>query len=131
MLNVDYKIFAKILSDRLLKLVDDLIGKDQTGFIPGRYMKQNIHHVLNLMDFVKKRKANAAFIFLDAEKAFDNVSWLFLKEVIKKFNLGSRFSLWINQIYANQNARILVNGMVISEAVKVQKVVLCHLCYST
>ena len=35
LLNVDYKIFMKILADRFNKCATHLIHKDQAGFIPG------------------------------------------------------------------------------------------------
>lgn len=35
LLNVDYKIFMKIISERLKKILNHHIGEDQVGFLPG------------------------------------------------------------------------------------------------
>lgn len=43
LLNIDYKIYAKILANRLKKLLVDFIKEDQVGvFLPGRQLKDNI-----------------------------------------------------------------------------------------
>ena len=38
LLNVDYKILAKVLAIRLQKVISHLISSDQTGYIKGRYI---------------------------------------------------------------------------------------------
>ena len=44
-LNTDYKIIAKCLALRLKKVLPDIINNDQTGFLPGRYIGENIRLV--------------------------------------------------------------------------------------
>ena len=43
MLNVDYKILAKLLSNQLEIVLDNLIGPQQTGYMQGRFTDVNIH----------------------------------------------------------------------------------------
>ena len=38
LLNVDYKIFSKTIANRIQLVFNDIIHKDQTGFMTGRYM---------------------------------------------------------------------------------------------
>ena len=121
LLNTDYKIFAKILAERLKNCISEVIHEDQTGFMPGRQMKDNIRHVINVLQKVKNMKTKAATIFLDAEKAFDNVSWLFLKKTLQKTNCGSNFLSWIEKIYRRQDARLLINGMVVNQKIDIGK----------
>jgi len=42
LLNVSFKIFTKVLNNRLLKVADKLIGPSQTAFIPGRYIMEGV-----------------------------------------------------------------------------------------
>ena len=121
LLNLDYKIYAKILANRLEKCISDIIHEDQTCFMPGRYMKDNIRHMLNTIQKVKNSDTVAALIILDVEKAFDNVSWCFLQKVLHKVNCGPNFEKWIQNIYTRQNARLLVNGMVVNDGIKIEK----------
>jgi hypothetical protein len=42
LLNVSFKIFMKVLNNRILKVTDKLIGPSQTTFIPSRYITEGI-----------------------------------------------------------------------------------------
>ena len=42
MINVDIKIYAKILAERIRPLMEGLIDKDQAGFVPGRETRDNV-----------------------------------------------------------------------------------------
>lgn len=50
------------------------------------------------------------FMFLDVEKAFDNVSWSFLMKVLQNMNCEDKYLNWMWSIYTDQHIRILVNG---------------------
>ena len=42
LLDIIYKIVAKVLAKRVTNVVDKLVGRDQTGFIKGRNIGENI-----------------------------------------------------------------------------------------
>ena len=52
----------------------------------------------------------AAFIFLDQEKAFDRVNHGFLFKVMKAFNIGEEFVKWVKILYQNALAQVMING---------------------
>lgn len=51
-----------------------------------------------------------ALIFLDAEKAFDNVSWAFIKTQLEYVEFGHWTLQTIEQIYCSQFTKIVVNN---------------------
>ena len=52
-LNVDYKIASKAITKRLEKVLALIINPDQTGFIKGRYIEQNIRLINDILEQTK------------------------------------------------------------------------------
>jgi len=48
--DVDYKIASKAITKRLEKVLTLLINPDQTGFIKGRYIRQNIRLIKEILE---------------------------------------------------------------------------------
>lgn len=47
---------------------------------------------------------------LDAQKAFDRMSWQFLFQTLKRFGFGPNFINWIQTLYSSPQASVKVNG---------------------
>ena len=53
LLNVDYKCFTKVLTNRLVPIATKIIGESQTGFVKGRNILDGVvvlHEVLHELD---------------------------------------------------------------------------------
>lgn len=111
LINSYYKIFTNILANRFLKVLTQIIHQDQTGFLPRRSMRNNIRTIINVMEYYEQHpEKQMATIFIDAEKAFDNVSWKFMKEQLKRTIGDEDFVRMINMIYETQKVKIIING---------------------
>ena len=55
LMNVDYKIFAKILATRIQKVIDPLIHADQSGFLKGTYISENLLELLTTIEYCQKK----------------------------------------------------------------------------
>ncbi|KAJ8020919.1 SCO-spondin [Holothuria leucospilota] len=110
LLNTDYKIGAKALANRLKDVIHLLIGENQTGFIKGKLIGENIRFVLDLIDHTKNCHMPGFLFFIDFEKAFDSVDWIFLENTLRYFNFGSNFREWVQTLYNNSAACVLNNG---------------------
>uniref|UniRef100_A0A670IGH0 Reverse transcriptase domain-containing protein n=2 Tax=Podarcis muralis TaxID=64176 RepID=A0A670IGH0_PODMU len=121
LLNVDYKIFADILAKRFKKVLMEKIHKNQAGFLPKRHLADNVR---NIIDILEKLEVNintkAVLIFVDAEKAFDNISWSFMIKNLQGMGVGQGFENGIAAIYSEQKAKLIVNN-VITEELKIEK----------
>ena len=109
LLNCDIKILTKTLANRLKLVLPTIIHKSQTC-IPGRHIDTTVHTIRDLIQMAENEQMDAAFIFLDQEKAFDRVNHQLLYKVMKKYNIGDTFVKWIQQIYANATSQVIVNG---------------------
>ena len=86
LLNTDYKILTKALTNRLKGVIDSLVEPDQTGFKPGRLIQTNISTVRDLIDYTEETTIRSgALIFLDWEKAYDRLERSFLEKAMVFF----------------------------------------------
>lgn len=71
-----YKRIAKILSARLGEILPKFISANQTGFLKGRRISDNIGlaHEFSL-GFNRKNSSKRAIISLDFRKTFDSIRW--------------------------------------------------------
>ena len=49
-------------------------------------------------------------LLVDFEKAFDSLSWEYIKNSLKKLNFGENFIKWILIFQKSSNSRIILNG---------------------
>ena len=86
LLNVDYKIIAKVIASRVKSVLPSIISEDQTGFLKDRFIGENIRTLFDLIDYTQEKRLPGLLLFLDFEKAFDSLEWSFLYNSLKKFN---------------------------------------------
>ena len=91
MLCCDYKMFAKVIANRLQSVLPDIIHADQTGFIRGRQISHNLMELFSTIEYCKKMKIESFLMAIDFEKAFDKTEWSALEILLRKFNFGDNF----------------------------------------
>ena len=90
--------------------MDLLISPDQTGFLKGRYIGQNIRLVNDVVEQTKIQNIPGILVQLDFCKAFDTIEWSFIKRSLALFNFGDSIQQWVSTFYNNSESAVLNNG---------------------
>ena len=99
LLNTDYKIIKKTISNRIRKYTSHIIEDSQTGFIKGRYIGENIRLIQETIEALEEENHPGLILFADFEKAFDSISHDFMFNCLKCFNFGTDIIRWIKCFY--------------------------------
>ena len=110
LLNVDYKIASKAIVSRIEKFLPLLINSNQTGFMKGRYIGQNIRLINDIMEQTELQGIPGILLLLDFRKAFDTIEWGFIQQTLRLFNFGSCLRHWVKTLYTNSESTVLHNG---------------------
>lgn len=111
--NFAYKIISKILTNRLKPLLPDLITAEQSAFVEGRKIQDNIPIVQEVLHKVRtreKKKRFQAVLKLDMQKAYDRIECDFLKECLTKMGFCGKWVQWIMQCVSTVSFSIRFNG---------------------
>ena len=74
LLNVDYKVLARILAEKLKRVCESAISNPQKGFVPGRQITDLIRQMHLIQEYVDGTDTRGVIMLLDMEKAFDRCS---------------------------------------------------------
>jgi len=112
LLNTDYRLLSKVLTYRLLPVLDAVISVEQSAFLTNRSIGNNVWLLQLLPHRLAEERSNAVVAFLDTKKAFDTVDRSFLFAVLNKLGLGEGFLNWARLLLGDTRACAVMNGFV-------------------
>ena len=84
-MNVDAKIASKALAMRVKKTLCKLVYTDQTAYIKGRFI------IEDLLEYADQENEDGILFAADIEKAFDSVKHSFIYATLEKIRLWGQF----------------------------------------
>ena len=122
LLNVDYKIFTKIINDIIKPLLPDIILPSQNGFVQNRWIIDNIITFNEVASMAKQspRYKRSCATLIDFVKAFDSISHSALLNVLHHFGFPGRFVSLIKELLSNSTAKVRVNNF-LTEPISIRR----------
>ena len=110
LLNVDTKIFSKILANRIKKVLPSIIGPEQTAFVKGRYIGEGIQVINGILEYYKGKIDAGILLAIDFKKAFDSINHKFIFKTLKHFGFGKEYINMVRTLHQGAENAILNGG---------------------
>ena len=91
--NLIYKIYSKVLANRLKKLLPSIITEHQSAFTKDWLVSNNILVAFETLHSLQNYKSSShgfMAVKLDMSKAYDRVDWNFLENLMRKLGFNDR-----------------------------------------
>ena len=104
-----YKLLAKVLANRLKRVIGKLVNKVQNAFVEGRQILDASLIANEVIDSLMRKKERGILCKLDIEKAYDRISWNLIISVLQKMGFGRKWVNWIRWCISTTSFSILIN----------------------
>jgi hypothetical protein len=108
--NCIYKIVSKVIARRVKRILSDKISSEQFRFLEGRQIHEAIGVAQEALHSIKSRKLRSAVLKIDLSKAYDRVSWLYLRLLLTHLGFSVSFIRWIMCCITTVSFSVLING---------------------
>ncbi|CAA7042279.1 unnamed protein product [Microthlaspi erraticum] len=111
-LNTVYKLITRLISERLKKILPQIILADQTAFIKDRLLLENVLLAAEVIHGYH-RLGNTPRITLkiDIAKAFDSMRWDFILLCLKAYQIPDETIGWIRSCISTPSFSVSINGI--------------------
>ena len=113
LLNTSVKLITKLLANRLQTVIQNIIHKNQYGFIQTRTIQDCdcVAWAFEYLHLCHHSKKEIIILKLDFEKAFDKVEHGSILKVLKHLGFGDKWISWFNDILRSGTSVVLLNGI--------------------
>ena len=110
LLNTTYKLISSCLTNRLRPLLCRIISKEQKGFLENRSIADCTRLMYDLIFECQLKEISGLILLIDFEKAFNSISWEYIRDCLHRLNFGENLLKWIKMFQENSKSRVTLNG---------------------
>ena len=104
------KLIAKVLANRLKKVMNKLVNSTQNAFVEGSQILDASLIANKVIDSMLKKKEKWVHCKLDIETAYDKINWNFLTAVLIKMGFKEKWLGWIKWRISTASFSVMLNG---------------------
>nr|GEW84647.1 RNA-directed DNA polymerase, eukaryota, reverse transcriptase zinc-binding domain protein [Tanacetum cinerariifolium] len=79
-----YKVIAKVLANRLVTVLDDIVDEIQSAFVMDRQIMYGPFILNEIVHWCKNKKKQSMIFKVDFEKAYDSARWDFIDDILRR-----------------------------------------------
>ncbi|XP_019157949.1 PREDICTED: uncharacterized protein LOC109154672 [Ipomoea nil] len=111
--NVIYRIMAKMITQRMKPLMENIISSSQSAFIPDRLITDNILVAAEVGHYLNRKQCGAvgwSALKLDMAKAYDRMEWPFLRGMLLALGFDNRWIELLMLCVTTVSYNFMING---------------------
>ena len=106
-----YKVLAKVLANRMKKVISSVIKEAQMAFVSNRQILDSFVIAEEIIHHWKKGMVGGGLMVkLDFEKAYDSLDHSFLDDMMKEMGFEWKWRQWMRSCISSPGISVLVNG---------------------
>lgn len=114
-----YKLFMKIIKNRLSKILDESQPPEQAAYRKGYSTTDHLHATAQILEKTIEYQQPLFMAFVDYEKAFDSIKHASVFEALRKHGVPNKIINTIKDTYENGTAQIRTEK--ISDKIRIEK----------
>ena len=110
LLSVFYKIASGVITRRLDKVINKVIGRQQKAYSKVKNITSVLLNIINMIEQAGKTKRSGLLVAIDFKKAFDSINHSFIDSCLETFGFGPSFRKWVKLFFNERVTYLLMNG---------------------
>ncbi|XP_056843331.1 uncharacterized protein LOC108808454 [Raphanus sativus] len=104
-------VVSELMANRLKKLLPQIIAENQSAFVKGRLLMENVLLASELVkDYHRESISPRCVMKIDISKAFDSVNWEFVLKILEALGFSAKFIHLIGLCIMTPSFSVQVNG---------------------
>jgi hypothetical protein len=108
LIHVIDKLISKVLANKMVPRLSELVHHSQSSFIKGRNIQDNFKFIQFVLKLLHVKRKPSLLIKIDIARTFDSIACLFLFEILQQLGLGRVWRDWVSALLSSASIRVLM-----------------------